>query len=196
MYALTNHKLYIMQKANNSITTANIDEAILYTTKEKADNALKNLPRAFRNIGFVVKEVEPEENDVVQWNYDEFIDQHCLDNVDEKISNLQKFLRNVYAQKTFAEQQLQNIEKEITDIEHAAEFYNLNAANGYKLYKMLHEARNKRRKYKDQLLIIDIIMDGNIGDISNGRTLRRIKGLDNRKYKPRILEELFEMEKV
>lgn len=195
MYVITNHKIYISQGPNNTATTPAIEKAAIYTTKEKAENAFKNLPKTFRNIGFVVKELEPEENNIVQWNYDEYIDEHCLDDIEDKVSSLQYFLRHVYAQKIVAEQQLQEVEKEILDIEHAAEFYNLNAASGYKIYKMLHEARLKRRKYKDQLMIIEIIMDGNIGDISNGITAKRIKGLNNRKYRPRVLEELFEAER-
>ena len=45
------------------------------------------------------------------------------------------------------------------DIEHAAEFYNLDASHGYQRYKMLHNARVRRRKYKNAITRIDYILE-------------------------------------
>ena len=85
------------------------------------------------------------------------------------------------------------IEREITDIYHAMEFYSLDAAKGYKMYRMMHEILIKRRKNKDESLKIDYILAGGIKGLENNTTKQRIDKLDNRHYQPRALKELFRM---
>ena len=80
---------------------------------------------------------------------------------------------------------------EIVDIEHAAEFYNLNASQGYKLYRLLHDSRVKRRGVKDELQKINFALGSSIGNLDLENLERSILGLDNRKYTPRINKELF-----
>jgi len=85
------------------------------------------------------------------------------------------------------------IEREITDIYHAMEFYNLNAAKGYKMYHMMHERLIRRRKNKNESLKIDYILSGGIKGLTNDSTRRKIEELDHRNYQPRVLKELFNM---
>ena len=77
------------------------------------------------------------------------------------------------------------------DIEHAAEFYNLNASQGYKLYKLLHDARNRRREYKNELEKINLSLGTSIRSINMENLQRSILGLDGKQYAPRINKELF-----
>ena len=42
--------------------------------------------------------------------------------------------------------ELERIRLEIIDIEHAAEFYDLDLYKGWKVYKMLQDARKRRRR--------------------------------------------------
>ena len=118
-----------------------------------------------------------------------------MENIEEKIFEIQNFFRSICRQKEVAEQKITEAEKEIFDIEHAAEFYLMNASQGYNLYKMLHEARIKRRKYKDQLQNIEYIISGGMDGLIIGSTHKRICGMDERQYKPRILDSLFERER-
>lgn len=83
------------------------------------------------------------------------------------------------------------IEREITDIYHAMEFYNLDAAKGYKMYRMMHERLIRRRKNKDESLKIDYILAGGIKGLTNNSTKQIIDKLNNRHYQPRVLKELF-----
>lgn len=83
------------------------------------------------------------------------------------------------------------MEREITDIYHAMEFYNLDAAKGYKLYRMMHEILIKRRKNKDESLKIDYILAGGIKGLTNNTTKQKIDKLNKRHYQPRALKELF-----
>lgn len=83
------------------------------------------------------------------------------------------------------------IEREITDIYHAMEFYNLDAAKGYKIYKMMQERLIRRRENKDETLKIDYILSGGIKGLTSKQTRKRFEALENRHYQPRALKELF-----
>lgn len=56
---------------------------------------------------------------------------------------------------------------------------------------MLHEARVQRRIWKDEIATIEYILGSTMEDFISGRVSRRIDGLNNRKYRPRVFEELF-----
>lgn len=195
MFVVTNTKAYLKQTGTGISTTKNIDSATRFDSEEKANNFYKNIPKAFKHIGFVVNEIKEEKEQEILWDFDNYFNPNCMENIEDEIEHFQNLLRSIYKQKEFAETELERIEKELLDIQHAAEFYNLNASKGYKLYKMLHEKRIERRKYKDQLMVISFIMEGGLPDIVNGTVLKRIQGMDNRQYRPRVLEELFEMER-
>ena len=57
---------------------------------------------------------------------------------------------------------------------------------------MLQVARDKRRDIKNKLDIIRIFETYKCTAISSGTLVERMDGIDTRKYKPRILNELFE----
>ena len=114
--------------------------------------------------------------------------------------DLDKRLEEVYAirdelNKYHAELQssLSNIDKEVLDLEHYIEFYNFNASKGYKAYKMLQETLIKRREIKNSIQKCNIIWNGNIRDFVDDRAIgKQVKNIDNKKYKARILNELFD----
>lgn len=85
-------------------------------------------------------------------------------------------------------------ELEIEDIEHAAEFYNLDASHGYQLYKLLHDARVRRRKCKNAIAWIDYILEQALDRFIENDPSPRIAGTRSRDYAPRALPALFEWE--
>ena len=95
--------------------------------------------------------------------------------------------------KKFLELKRLEIEREITDVYHAMEFYNLNAAKGYKIYKMMQERLIRRRQNKDEILKIDYILSGGISGLTSKETRKQFEALENRQYQPRVLKELFEV---
>ena len=78
--------------------------------------------------------------------------------------------------------------------EHAAEFYNLDASHGYQLYKLLHDARVRRRKCKNAIAWIDFILEQRPERFVENDPSARIVGTRSRDYAPRALPELFEWE--
>ena len=122
----------------------------------------------------------------------------CADDVNElhfnildKIKDISEFAQQLEKRKSCLNSMLSKIDLEIVDIEHAAEFYELNAAQGYKIYKLLHDARIKRRAIKNELEEISLCLGTNIQSINLTNIEKSIIGLSNRKYTPRINKELF-----
>ena len=84
------------------------------------------------------------------------------------------------------------VDKEISDIMHFIEFYNFSASDGYKLCKALKDLRLRRRKIKNELELINIVNTQSLNNVASGQTNKAINGLDEKKYAPRVLQELFD----
>lgn len=113
--------------------------------------------------------------------------------VDEMMETLEESFDLLVKRKKMLELERLEIEREITDVYHAIEFYNLDAAKGFKIYKMLHERLIRRRQNKDETLKIDYILSGGINGLTSKQTRKHFESLENRQYQPRVLKELFEV---
>lgn len=91
-------------------------------------------------------------------------------------------------------EQLSAVDLEICDIQHYIEFFSLDAAKGYKAYKMLKQRLERRRHIKDEMAKVNCFLGGNPGDFSSGKISRQISAMDNCRYTPRVLNELFGMD--
>lgn len=92
-------------------------------------------------------------------------------------------------------QQLSDIDQKICDILHYIELCETEDNEAADLVELLRVCRENRREIKDELVRIDYFRN-NFGTSSNvakaQQILKSMKSLDNRKYKPRKYEELFE----
>lgn len=88
-------------------------------------------------------------------------------------------------------QRLSQIDHEITDIQHYIEFNKLNAADGYKAYKLLQDKLLVRRGIKDDMTKFQILTSAKVSDIFDGTLDKSLAALSNRTYTPRVLKELF-----
>lgn len=190
MWLITNGAGYIQQDERGVSTVANPELALKFSERNKAENFYANLAKSFKNIGYAVQEATDRER-YTDIDFDEYLDESCLDDIKTSVLGIQTLLRKVFRMREHAQAELARADAALLDIEHAAEFYALNAAQGYRLYRMLHETRVERRKRKDQIAICNIIIDSGFEGLIDGTTLKRIAGMDRREYKPRILEELF-----
>ena len=109
----------------------------------------------------------------------------------DRIKEISEFTKQIEERRLYLMEMIHTIELEIVDIEHAAEFYNLNASQGYKLYKLLHDSRIKRRELKDELEKINLSLGTSIRSANMENLERSIIGLEHRQYTPRINKELF-----
>lgn len=191
MYVLYNQKYYLMQNAIKQWTpTPELSESFQFNDKIKADNALANLPKQMRNLGYFVQQVNAPSKPV---DFDEFTNVDLV-NYDSALAQIGSFCDlhdQLVARATWVEYKLQEVENKIQDVLHAIEFNSYNARDGYKIYKLLHDLRIERRKYKDEQIIADVMKSGFTG--SNWELVRtRVDDLKDRQYHVREMEELFE----
>ena len=190
MYVLYNQKYYLMQNAiKQFVPTTELNESFQFTDKTKAENALSNLPKQMRNLGYFVQQIDAPSKPV---DFDQFTDIELI-NYDLALAQIGSFCDlhdQLVARATWIEYKLQEVENKIQDVLHAIEFNSYNARDGYKIYKLLHDLRLERRKYKDEQIIADVMKSGFAG--SNWELARtRVDDLKDRQYHVREMEELF-----
>ena len=191
MYVLYNQKYYLMQNAiKQFVPTPELNEAFQFNDKTKAENALANLPKQMRNLGYFLQQVDAPSKPL---EIDGF-DKSELVNYDSALAQIGSFCDlhdQLVVRATWVEYKLQEVEDKIQDVLHAIEFNSYNARDGYKIYKLLHDLRIERRKYKDEQIIADVMKSGFAG--SNWELVRtRVDDLKDRQYHVREMEELFE----
>lgn len=191
LYIICNNDNYLCQNRKGKWSIVNnINNATRWDKIQKANNVVntncKQLEK-LKEFNWEVKCVSQENEAVdvpdkpIELNYD----------ILEKIKEIHSFTKELEERKLYLIEELSKIDLEIVDIEHAAEFYNLNASQGYRLYKLLHDSRIKRREIKDELQKINLTLGSSIGSINMENLERSILGMDNRQYTPRINKELF-----
>lgn len=165
-----------------SIIVSNYDDSVKLTYT-RANSILENLDRDIRESHNwkIISTIEAKEDLFCAMDFD--LDKF-MNSPDADFSLLIK-------RKKVLNLEYLKIEREITDIYHAMEFYNLDAAKGYKIYRMMHETLIRRRKNKDESLKIDCILAGGLKGLTNNSTKQVIDKLNNRHYQPRVLKELF-----
>ncbi len=199
-YIITDGSRFIYQNHyGRYIPTPSEAMADIYN-KSQADKIYNNsLSKPLRKV-FYVKKYDNPPSDIKQ------ITQEDLKNNTEKVmvsENIKKWLDKIselnglydeiQKRKDELSKQLNNINKELLDVEHYIEFCNLNAAQGYKAYKMLKERRIIRRSIKNELEVLNIIIDKKIGKPVLDEIVKEVEKLDKRTYEPRVLKELYDL---
>lgn len=110
----------------------------------------------------------------------------------DKVNGLNGLASEALHRKDELLSQLSKVDQELSDINHYIEFCNLNAAQGYKAYKMIKDRRIIRRSIKNELDVLNIILSKKISETATDEIQKAISGMDKRKYEPRVLNELFD----
>lgn len=190
MYVLYNNKYYLMQNAiKQFVPTTELNEAFQFIDKTKAENALANLPKQTRNLGYFVIQISNTDKPV---DFDQFTDIELV-NYDSVLAQIGSFCDlhdQLVARAPWIDHKLTEVDNKIQDVLHAIEFNSYNARDGYKIYKLLHDLRLERRKYKDEIFIRELI-DDNIHGTDWGKFRSRVKDVKDRQYHVREMEELF-----
>ena len=170
--------------------TPELNESFQFNDKTKAENALSNLPKQMRNLGYFVQQIDAPSKPV-DFDRNTNLDLVDYDSALAQIGSFCDLHDQLVARAAWVEYKLQEVENKIQDVLHAIEFNSYNARDGYKIYKLLHDLRLERRKYKDEQIIADVMKSGFAG--SNWELARtRVDNLKDRQYHVREMEELFE----
>lgn len=199
-YIITDGSRFIYRNRSGKFVPAPSEAMADIFSKKQADAIFNNsLPKALKSVFHVVKYDKPPE-DVKQLTQSE------LDNNTEKVmvsENIQRWLDKVSDLNGLAKEakrrkeelikQLHDLEGELLDIEHYIEFSNLNAAQGYKASKDIKECRVKRRSVKNELLVLDIILEQRVDEMISEEIYKKVQSIDKRTYSPRVRTDLFDL---
>lgn len=188
-YIICNNDNYLKRDKMNHLSIVHtILEATKWSDITKANNICKNnIKSLVQTYGLEVKYVSQENKIInpvakpIELGY----------NILDKVKEISEFTKQLEERRLYLIEMIHTAELDIVDIEHAAEFYTLNASQGYKLYKMLHDARIKRRDYKDELQKIESTLGTSIRSANMNNLEKSILGLEHRQYTPRVNKELF-----
>ena len=199
-YVITDGSRWIMRNRNGKYVPTSC-EALADIFSNKAVNNLYNnsLPKALKSV-FHIQKIDTPPDNVKQ------ITQSEVENNTEKVmvaENIQKWIDKITDLNGLATDALHRkeelcaelsfVERELSDINHYIEFCNLNAAQGWKAYKMIKERRIKRRSIKNEIQILNIILDKKISDTVTNEILESMSKMDKRTYEPRVMNELFDL---
>lgn len=198
-YVITDGSRWITRNQKGKYVPTSCEAlADIYSNKQ-ADSILKNsLSKALKSCFHLQKIDEPPAlvkqitQEEAQNNTEKVIISENIQYWVDKVSDLNGLASEALHRKDKLIGQLSTIDKEICDILHYIEFCNLNAAQGYKAYKMLKERRIKRRSIKNELDVLSIILSKKISETATDEIEKAVAGMDKRKYEPRVLNELFD----
>lgn len=198
-YVITDGSRWIMKDRKGKYVPTSCEALADTFSKKQADGICNNqLTKALRTI-FHSQKIDEPPKDVKQVTEKDIAlteKVEVADNIQrwiEKISDLNGLATDALHRKDELIEKLSNVDKELCDIYHYIEFCNLNAAQGYKAYKMIKDRRIKRRSIKNELDVLAIILGKKISETATDEIQKCIAGMDNRTYEPRVLKELFDM---
>ena len=198
-YVITDGSRWITKNRNGKYVPTTC-EALADTFGNKEANSVynNNLSKALKSCFRVMKVDKPPElvKQITQEKVNE--NTHTPSNSEniqywiDKISDLNGLASEALHRKDNLLSQLSKIDQELSDIDHYIEFVNLNAAQGYKAYRMIKDRRIIRRSIKNELDVLNIILGKKISETATDEIQKAISGMDKRTYEPRVLNELFD----
>ena len=198
-YIITDGTKYIMKGKRGNFTPTNCAAWAEIFSKEKATNVLNNQISKNLRKGYHIELLEPDppwiksvtKTDLKQT--EKVMETDVTQEWISRIRGLNGLIQDAKIRKVELTQQLSDVDEQLCDIYHYIEFSKLNACQGYKAAKMIKDKRIARRRIKNELQVLSIILSSNISDDIEQEVVGRIKGMDNRVYNPRSLTELFEL---
>lgn len=194
-FVLTNGKMYIgILDSAKIVKVETVFEAHIFTTEEKCYNVIKSHLK--KESGWYPIKVgdgktlnaDKSSNERVIIYSGRNVAKTDVDDYFNRIAEITNTLDGKYLQ---LKSRQQDIEKEIVDVYHAMEFYNLSASKGFKLYKIMQEKLRKRREVKDEIYKLELIFSSKMEKESVSYVGKQLEHMNEKEYVPRVLLELF-----
>lgn len=112
----------------------------------------------------------------------------------DKLESLNGILEEAKERKSLLLDQLSRIDRALNALDHFSESAKVNACQGWYYWNLLSKGNKKRRSIKNELAVIDFIIQSQVGKRASEEVKQRISGLDKRQYSPKELADLFDFE--
>lgn len=170
-YMVTDGENYISDP-NGTRTSINRTDAFLWNSKDTACNIL-NYTVPSKGRRYHVQEVITYEQEISEELKQEM----------EMIKWFSTLVKDCAKNRDALNEELSEIDRLLSDINHFIEFTNLNAVDGYRIYKKQHELLKRRREVKYELKIAD---DINSLGVDEQKLDRLVGYFKNQRYVPRV----------
>ena len=206
-YIITNGKISICLDEKGRPVTCGKKEAHSFS-KEKAENILNSLPSVLKNFHFKIRCVSPGGSKKDTKNE---CNNHKADNCKgektvlysedyEPCKEVVKWMElskscdvlfsEARKRRSELHKKLSNVDKELSNAMHEIELEKWKSgSDGYKEYKKVKEVLQKRRKIKDELLVVQSIITNTKGSINLKNIEKTFEMLSTRHFTMRIIEE-------
>ena len=194
-YVIKNSKgVYI--KLNNSgspMTCSEKDKGLFEYCKAK--NILDHIPRTMKKMHFKVEaipDIKPrEDNKIKNISKDDYVPSDNITRWMERFGTCDDIISEAKSREDELLEKLKNSDNELLDLLHIIEIDKpKDLYNGWLIYKRIKQNRKERRDIKDELLIIENVLN-KFSDVScfhRDKIQKAIDGLFTRKYTFRIID--------
>lgn len=189
--------MYIRLNKNGTPITCAEHEKMLFEYS-KAKNIIDNLPKILRKLKF---KVEPVSDFIINEKAEENLEKKVIasdnytvsDNIlqwVEKFGVCDDILKEAQKRKNELNKTISNYDKAINNWLHEVELEKKkNACGGYLKYRDIKDIVDKRRKAKDEWMIINNILRMDFRNLDREVVNKAVIGLANRKFTYRIVED-------
>ena len=198
-YCIKNNRNVYIKLGENGTPTACAKSMRGEFEYSKAKNILNNLPKALKNMHFRLQAIEESivvvkpDNKLVKQkleNKDNYVLSEDITRWVDKFGFCSDVIEEARKRSDVLIAELHIADKELLDILHIIEIERpKDMYRGWSLYKKIRENRTKRRVIKDELLIINNVLEEvNPSCLQRKRIQSAIDGLFTREYKFRIVD--------
>lgn len=167
----------------------------------KAKNVLDNLPKTLKNFHFKIKAVPEVETVVVHKDddnneeRDKVLISTCymipkrVNQWVERVKNCNDLAKDADKRKGELIEALSNVDKDLSNCLHKIELTKWkNGCDGYKEYKAVKSILERRRGIKDELTVVQSILESNLQSMASDRIEKVVKRLENRVFNIREVQ--------
>ena len=200
VYVITNGEgsyIHRDEASGKYVPIRSFSKATQWDSIVKANGILNNSIAKNIRSGYAVQLIDTEKT-VVKENTDVQNDicfRNILDdNIEEwlsKINTIMDVMSGSDARQQELNGKLSEIDKEIVDVEHYIEFGKFNAYQGWMCFKMLQNLLKQRRKYKNEMQVLNLIKQCRFDRNSLTALAQTNSDIQNKCYTPRAFPELF-----
>lgn len=194
-YVIRNHKgVYIRLNQNGNPVTCSESCKSLFEFS-KANNILDNLPRTLKRLKFKIEaipdDIVPKDDSnkekIIEADYE--IPESIMRWV-EKFGICDDILKEAQKRRDELNTELSNVDRQFVNLVHEIEFEGkVDLYGGWIERNRIKENREKRRRIKDELLIISSVLKMDFRNLDRETVNKAVAGLAKRKFKYRIVEE-------
>lgn len=198
-YVIKNHKNVFIRLNENGCPVTCVEQNKMTFEYSKAMNILGCLPKTLKRLNFRVEaipDIVPKNGIITKGKTiiqkENYIPAESITRWIEKFGICGDILNEARQRERQLLKELDDVDKELLDILHIIEIEkSKDLYGGWKLYMNIRMNRERRRCVKDEILIVENVLE-NITDISclqRERVKKAVDGLFTRKYAFKIVEE-------